>query len=141
MKTSTDAIIAYGFDLGEDRPEFLEGYEDFEDFIVAHTEIIEPQQPSHISPEAGSHWRAYREARRQAVESFPVELIIHCSNDYRMYFLAVRGTAIRAKRGTPIKLGVTFAPTKNEIRAMQEFCEKYGIEWQMPGWHLFSYWG
>ena len=33
MGVSTDAYLAYGYDLGEDPPSFLESWYDFEDFV------------------------------------------------------------------------------------------------------------
>lgn len=136
MTTSTDAILAYGFDLGEDRPEFLDGYEDFEDFIVEQARLIMPETDDYKDPA----WKAYWQAKREAVAAYPIELITHCSCEYPMYFLAVRGTEIQASRGTPVRLEMNLPPTKEQLRAMQTFCEQRGIEWQMPGWHLFSYW-
>jgi hypothetical protein len=149
MGVSTDAILAFGFDLGDaedmslaerfgaaERDEDEEDF-DFDDWIARQAGAIYPAGHSGIdSPE----YRAYSEKRDAAIAACPVEVITHCSYDYPMHFLALRGTERKAWRGHPVKVE-TPAPDASRLAAMRAFCEQHGIEWQEPAWHIFSLWG
>lgn len=144
MGVSTDAILAFGFDLGDDEDvslaeRFGADSEDFDfgDWIAAQAGAVYPEGHSGIeSPEYTAYW----ETRQAAIEACPVEVITHCSYDYPMYFLAVRGTESRAWRGHPQAV-TTGEVAPEKVAAMREFCEKHGIEWKEPRWHIFSLWG
>ena len=144
MGVSTDAILAFGFDLGleDEPPAFLqqEGEDapslDFEEFIQQEAGIQYPHGFGYGTPE----YDAYYQAKKAAIEACPVDLIMHCSHEYPMYFLAVRGTESKAYRGSPTK--VEAAPIEPaQVQAMREWCGAHGIEWQEPAWHIFSMWG
>lgn len=134
MGVSTDAIVAFGFNLGEEWPEALkiagedEDSTDFEDWIADHLGLGDWQQ------------EGYWERKREAVKAFPVDLIMHCSYDYPEYFIAVRGTEQRASRGYPVKLDLHEVDSA-KVQALREFCDQHGIEWGEPAWHTFSMWG
>ena len=142
MGQSTNAIIAYGFDLGEELPQSLqiarEEDSDFEweSFLIADYGIEVPTwQPG--------QYEAYSEARKTALTQVPVDVIEHCSGDYPMYFLAVRGTDITARRGYPERLPPRRPHdfvSQAQIDALYAFCKRHDIEWQEPGWHIFSMW-
>jgi hypothetical protein len=148
MSTSTDAIMAFGFDLGEELPEGLmtsielsdgEEHETFEwDEFVANQLLPDLAEPAH--DDYNKDWPKYWQKRRKAVEAFPLDMIMHCSLECPMWFLAIRGTEQRVNRGyvEPVK---QVAVTGEQIAALKAFCEKYGIEWQEPAWHIMSYWG
>jgi hypothetical protein len=148
MGVSTDAILAFGFDLGDEEDKSLAarfGVEepddgesfDFEDWLGEQAGAVYPAGHSGIdSPE----YRAYSEKRNAAIDACPVEVVMHCSYDYPMHFLALRGTKQRAWRGSP-KAVATEGPAPEQIAAMRQFCEQHGIEWQEPAWHIFSMWG
>lgn len=131
MGTSTDAIVAFGFNLGEEWPEALriegEEYPDFEDWIAEHLGLGDWQV------------EGYWARKREAVNAFPVEIISHCSGDYPEYFIAIRGTQQRASRGYPVKLE-TGEVDSSKVQALREFCAQHGIEWEEPAWHAFSMW-
>lgn len=131
MGTSTDAIVAFGFNLGEEWPESLrvedEDSPDFEDWIADQLGLGEWQEDG------------YWERKREAVAAFPVDIITHCSCDYPEYFIAVRGTEQRAHRGYPVRLEIPEIDTA-KIAALRQFCQQHGIEWEEPVWHAFSMW-
>jgi len=145
MGVSTDAILAFGFDLGDEEDQSLasrlgaadDEFEDFEDWIAVQAGAVYPAGHSGIdSPE----YQAYRAKRDAAISACPVEMVMHCSHDYPMHFIAVRGTKSRAWRGSP--QAIIAGPVAPElIDAMRAFCEAHGIEWQEPAWHIFSMWG
>lgn len=96
-------------------------------------EVFEEQNPE---------WREaldkFYEDNRLIQERCPVELIRHCSCDYPMYILAVKGHTTKASRGYPTPVSNMNVDPNAEIEA-QKFCQKYGIDWQ-PQWWLASDW-
>ena len=118
---------------GDEPP--VEGFLDFDEWLLEQAGVEYPDSPFD-SPE----YKAYEAACDAARDACPVEVIWHCSGEYPMYFLALRGTERKAFRGTPVAVGIPRQPTKKELKAMAEFCEKHGIEWQNPQWHIFSMW-
>jgi hypothetical protein len=144
MGTSTNATVAFGFDLGEELPEAWrteddsDGSFDWDDIVAAESGVVAPVGEYDSSDPA---WPKYWDATRKAVAKFPFTLIHHCSGDCPMYFLAVNGTEQVARRGYPEKLKRVEFAQHETIAAMRAFCDKHGIEWQEPAWHLFSYWG
>jgi hypothetical protein len=146
MGQSTNAILAFGFDLGAEEedcvPEALraacddgDGGFDFETLVLADAGLREPNHQDYKAPE----WRAYWDAKDAAVKAYPVALEFHCSGEYTMYFLAIQGTVTTARRGYPqvVELA-SIAPEKEQ--ALRDFCERFGIEWVEPRWTVFSYW-
>ncbi len=141
MGQSTNAIIAFGFDLGEELPEKLselmeEHESDTDDVLAEECGISLPQYA------IGCDYTAYRESKDSALASIKINLIEHCSGDCPMYFLAARGSDHTAARGDPTALDVDAMNVKfeQEIEAMRAFCDRNGIEWQEPKWHIFSMW-
>lgn len=133
MGVSTDGILVFGIQLPEEEtPEFLEGFEnDFDDFIDSLNGL--PQWG-----EEGHDWNKTHAFR----DNFPVDLVQHCSYDYPMYILAVRGTEIMASRGYPKEIDpLTLKVDPEKIEFLRKFCEEYGIEWEEPKWYLCSMWG
>lgn len=135
MGTSTDGILAYGVALhdydecGIEELPFMEGHDDFDDLIAQLAGL----------PEYGEEGHSW-DKKREAVEAFPLELVRHCSGDYPNWILAVRGTVKTARRGYPVALNGSL-PTipKEGITALNEWCEKYGIE-KVWDWYLCSDW-
>jgi len=141
MGQSTDGIIAFGFDLGEDLSEHgdldqideeFEGDEDaFFEAALGIPAYGEPGRPSYAEIE-------------ELKKALPVQIIRHCSGDYPMYFLALPGTKKEASRGTPEAFDVTeLSVSTTAVTAFMKWCEDHGIEVpeEGPRWHLFSYWG
>jgi hypothetical protein len=105
MSTSTDAIIAFGFDLGdeEDLPEQLrellaEHEHETDECLAADHGIELPQYAT------GCDYKEYSAGRESALARLKIDLIPHCSGDYTMYFLAARGSDKKANRGYPTAL-------------------------------------
>lgn len=147
MGVSTDAILAFGFDLGdsEDMPiaerfgavaEDGESF-DFEEWLAVKAGAVYPLGHSGIDSEA---YKTYSARRDAAISACPVDLVMHCSYDYPMYFLALRGSKTKAWRGYP-QVVATPRPMPEQIEAMKSFCADHRIEWQEPNWHIFSMWG
>lgn len=150
MTQSTDAIFAFGFDLGEEEnlPENLlkaltgdEECVDVDEFICREAGLgyethPDPNSRPEVRSKAIDDWYA---ARRAAVAAYPLDLVAHCHHEYRMYFLAIRSTVVTAARGCPEEIK-SMGFEGAHLQALREFCAKYGIEWQDPNWYIFSDW-
>jgi hypothetical protein len=136
MGVSTNALMAFGFDLGEERPESFtdsdEGYFEADEFLLRDFDAGIPEWTPGVGPD-------YWDNKSAALAKIPVDIIEHCSGEYPMYFLAVRGTECEARRGYP-SVAEQREIAAAEIDAMRAFCEKHGIEWQEPRWYIFSMW-
>lgn len=144
MSQSTDAILAFGFNLTDEDEDIKEIFgvdeEDefeFDEWLATMAGAIYPAGHAGIDSPA---YVAYSNACKAAVAACPVELVTHCSAEYPMYFLAVRGTVTTAKRGYPEAV-FTYVPEQERIDAARAFCIEMGIELQEPQWHIFSMWG
>jgi hypothetical protein len=140
MGVSTNAILVFGVELGEDVPESLLGEDgsfDFEDILAADAGLFEPIcGTENLST-------PYWEAKRKAVAEAPVELVWHCSGEYPMYILGVPGTEKTANRGHPRTVTPSdFAtPSDEKIEAFKKWCEDHDIVLEAePAWLLCSYW-
>lgn len=132
MGTSTDAIIAYGFDIGEEKPAFLEGVEDSDlgNYLVKKAGLPED-----------TPWQK----RAELEKTCPVEIIEHCSGEYPMYFLALRGSKVKASRGFPVNIEeleekMSGSSSKDKVELAELWCQENGLETKTFAWHLFSMW-
>lgn len=128
MGQSTDGILVFGIDLGEDMPEFLEEHEnDWWSFMDAISGLAD--HPDY-------------EKRRKFREEHGADLVSYCSYDYPMYILAINGTERRVKRGYITEIDPeSLTVPQEKIDALKKFCEEYDIEWHEPKWLLVSMWG
>lgn len=132
MGVSTDGILVFGFEVGEEdeRPDFLEGVEDFDEYVDRESGL----------PEWGEHGHSF-EDQRAFRDKYPVDLITHCSYDYPMHILAVRGTKRRASRGYPLEIDPTDLNVPSEkLEAFKNWAAERGIQGE-PKWLLCSLWG
>lgn len=115
MGVSTDGILVFGCDMGEG-----EDLEEDSPFGLLVKEDDDCDLP----------------------DDAPVEVVRHCSYDYPMYILAVRGTKKRASRGYLQEIDpASFVIDGEKIAAAKAFAEARGIEWKDPKWFLCSLWG
>ncbi len=134
MGQSTDAILFYGILLEEEDevPAFIAeaGFEDFDEYVESQSGL----------PLYGEEGHSF-EAHRAYKDSLPVEMIYHCSGDYPMYGLAVKGSKLRASRGHPITLenGLPNV-SKDQEQAFLLWVSERGIEADDPKWILCSNW-
>lgn len=142
MGVSTNALIAFGFDLGEAGDREVDLSELFPDPDGGD----EPQLDEWLLEKAGvvfkngMNYDDFKKKRDKVLAACPVALVEHCSNEHPMYLLAVRGTVKVARRGyaEPFELPQV---SQEQIEAAKAFCDEHGIEWETPKWTLFSYWG
>ncbi len=184
MGVSTDGILVFGVDIGEDQegmpwtsqleeetddevedPEETEG-EDFEGFVyqlagvpsmaslweeyyawekqwktgdyVHDSEALDTYH--RLNPEWDRKLSEIYALRHKALEECPVELIYHCSLDYPMYILGLKGHVHRARRGYPEVVESLEVDPVMLARA-QEYCKMAKIPFESPRWLLASLWG
>jgi len=148
MSVTTNAIIAYGISLDEDQEIPWEtgddteveewwlkvnGYEPPFKMFDEHGMWINGVEPPQEKQDV------YWNHRRAALEAnpLPVEIVLHCSGDYRMYIVAVPGTVTEAYRGYPVAISVIRPPTEMS-KPVMDFCERFGLKGDGPDWWLAS---
>lgn len=138
MSQSTDGILVFGFDVGEENPVgnlFTDEIEEFDDLIISESGL------PHYDGNNTDDYREYWSKIKAVIDACPVDIISHCSGDYPMYIVAVRGTYHNASRGYPEALSAdAFNVPQEKIDAAQKWCEDHGVEWQAPSWLLASMW-
>lgn len=112
MGQSTNAIIAYGVDLGEEIPKWL----------------------LEFGPKDAEEGDMY-ELEEILEEKYGMKLEIHCSDSCPMYVLAVAESVRTAYRGSPQKLGKGLKTAPEWAKTWEPF-KKAG----KPTWLLFSLW-
>jgi hypothetical protein len=138
MGVSTDAILAYGVDLGDDID--LDWLEDVDDIGEAlESRLLE--KLAGFTDEWTDGDETYFDRKQAAEEKTGVEIEYHCSYDYPMYFLAARGSVTRANRGYPQKVPTLLSRTRYWDESLLEAQKALGLEVKTPGWYLFSMWG
>lgn len=140
MSTSTDGILAYGYDLGEN---FGVGYD-------------QPENPSWLHDESEESYhdqacRALFAAAGKPVEPdvyvdaddlkelCGIEVVYHCSDGCTMYILAAKH--ITARRGYPQEVDLTLPDDGHERLAWAVKVLELDLGDKKPGWLLASYWG
>lgn len=144
MGQSTNAILAYGVDFGEDVP-FSEEYLKTLDLSPADDgeTIIEAifEHDFKIPPYGDPGRPDYSEISKLE-NLMPVELIRHCALECPMYVLAVRGAHTEASRGYPQVIepaALTVDPYA--IAAFKVWCQQHGVSLETePKWLLMSDW-
>ncbi len=101
MSIASDGILAFGWNLGDDLdlgwldPENSDIGDQIDKRLLAKLASFTEEFVPEIN---------YWERRNAAKDNIGVELIIHCSYDYPMYFLSAKGSASYAYRGSPVTI-------------------------------------
>lgn len=156
MGVSTNGILFYGIDLGEDfeydreaLPFTDEQYgvweedgKEWEDLWAALHGVFGPSVE--YGEENKEVFHAYWDKKGELEKTSPCEVDLHCSYEYPIYYVALRGANFTAYRGSPEEVSLDFPDgmTKEEADAkIKEFCEKMGLPYSQPKWYLASLWG
>lgn len=134
MGQSNDAKLYFGIQMeDEGMPEWMGDFCDFDDFILSKSGLTEEKIDQ-------LDWKE----KKALVEACPVKLFEHCSYEYTMYILGVRGMEFSASRGYPVEISVNDLDTQNEktlekIEAFRVWCRNNDIELtEEPKWLLCS---
>lgn len=138
MGVSTDAILAYGFDLGDDNDIGIEIDEErgtidtLNDILLEKNGLYE-----RWAPKLEGYW----ERRDKALATLGVEIVLHCSYDYPMVFIAAKGSVTNASRGYP-QIITSFGIDPEWDSKLYKALSDLGIIVDSPpAWQLFSMWG
>lgn len=134
MSISTDAILVFGFEIGVendgDPPDFLNG-NSFEEFVVGLSGVT-----------LSEDYAVACEQTKELMSECPAELVRHCSDEYSMYILAVRGTVSLANRGYPAEIDLEKLDIHpDQIYDLENWCEANNIPYEKPKWLLCSFCG
>lgn len=149
MGVSTNADICFGIWFGED-VEFP--WDEYSDSIYSWWREVngwesiydtDGEYKNGIKP-TEKEIRDYYDKQREFDTQFPllVELVNAQSTSYPAYILALKSTIITAHRGYPVQISRdNLVVPFDEITLLQQFCAKYGIEYEgEPAWYLSSFW-
>ena len=154
MSVSTDVILCYGFSFDEDYEfpwedsgdsewdieswwlESVHGYKPpFRLFTDDGDYIDGRKPPSERVSEYFAHRRAFAKEH-----PLPIRLIMHCHGDYPMWILAAPSSVTVARRGYPEEIHVLLPVSGEELNALEDFCERWELGGDGPGWWLVSLW-
>lgn len=143
MTVSTDAILAYGHDLGE-----LDALYELEPEWLDRDNPGGALDARLLAELAGftEEWveggHGYFDRKDVAEDATGVEVLTHCSLDVPMYFLAARGSELTASRGYPQKaLSPLVVDPRWDERIARAVAAIGLVLPDPPAWHLFSMWG
>jgi hypothetical protein len=149
MTTSTDGILAYGFDLGEyygfewdddtPRPAWVDSddYEAAENALIAANGFTDPE-PDFGTDREG--WLSWSQRRDDAKKALGIEMVMHCSDSCTMWILAAKHYT--ASRGYPKEVNLDLPEGADERLAWAvDVLGLYMFEGQQPKWLLASWWG
>jgi len=140
MSQSTDAILVFGIDYGGE-PNFPWRDEDNEDLDLETwwaklNGLSEPEVE--FSEKTKPLFHEYWEKKTELFKACPIEELTHCSGEYPMYILAVKGTEKKASRGYP-EYNVSLEPV--DSFTLIKFCQDHNISMpSKPSWILCSDW-
>lgn len=151
MGQSTDALLMYGYDLGDPEQWKIKGvgeYDSWEpDWLDESDGLIESAAVK-LRAAAGfteTDWWAegFFARRKEADARIGVEIVSHCSHEFRMYVLAAH--EIRAWRGEPkfFDLSELSPLTVEADKRLASALKVLGFrpEQERPQWILASDWG
>lgn len=151
MGVSTDGIVTFGVEVTEEElppypwppADYVEGAEEEEDdlptYLAKRAGAVDPWE---AEPQPSEERRdAWYVAKEEAMKNSPIEIVLHCSYDFPMYIVALKGTTTKAWRGSPKELTIPFIELAR-IAEAKAFCEEHKIHpFHNPKWLLCSMWG
>jgi hypothetical protein len=134
MSADPEAIIYYGFPL-EDYEDEEYSYHDRND---EWEQLKRPEQPADKGNYRTPEWDAWRE--KMAIWSkSPENIEIEWSGgeNCEAYYIHASGLkhSVEWNEQKPLA-GISFESQPEADEQLRQFCEKFGIEWKQPGWHL-----
>lgn len=143
MGQSTNAILFFGIDLGEDAelPWLAEDseHEECEEFLA---DKLVPNRPDCDYEGNEELFDVYWDKRHAVVKDLGCAVATHCSCDYPMHYIFLTGFRWIAKRGYPEEIVSRRLRevSPDDIEKLRKFCELLGIPWETPRWYLASDW-
>lgn len=129
MGVSSDGILVYGIDLGEEKPEFLDDFEDLDELLLADGNQPQWGDPGH---DFNKQWAF--------LATCPADMTMYCSYECPMYILSMRGTKKDVARGYVEEIS-SLDVDADKRAAFIAWCIAHGIENPEPKWLLASMYG
>ena len=141
MSVSTDGLLVFGVNYGEELPEAIE--EIFTKYeIEGHYRYSSYDFNDVVDQELGiiNKDMGYKE-REEARKEYPVTLETYCHCEYPMYILSIPGTKYRCWRGDAIEVSPQdmILPQK-KIDEFKKWMTDHNLPVKEPKWFLVSYW-
>ncbi len=140
MGVSTDGILFFGIDLGDDEPR--EDGEDWQQFVAAKLGVKPPSIPYNDEDrEVVAIWEAYWAKRAETIEGLGCTVGDHCCIEDPSYYVALSDRSVWAHRDYPEVTDqdlLTVPP--DDVEKLKHFCGLLEIPWTKPQWHLASWW-
>jgi hypothetical protein len=159
--------LLYGADWGEDIPEVFDELGDvsLEDLVLKDYDIDVPwtdvpdddwlreNYPPKTSPYRSSYelWKDvnpkfvkrlkdYYSARKAILEEIdiPIEIEYAGTDGYHIYIPYVKGYKYSSYQSEIVRIPKLFSPSEAEMDKVAQFCRKYDLPWENPGWILTS---
>lgn len=136
MSTDAKALIYYGFPLEDwDDPEFL--YHELNETWEKQRRPTEPEDKSSYRTPEWDEWRTEMREWEASPENVKIDWS-GCEND-ESYYVHAEGLEVSVEWGEQKPLAEVDLLSQPEAdKFIREFCEKTGIEYKQPGWHLAS---
>ena len=157
MGTSSDGVLCFGIDFGEDYEFPWDNYKgddsdeegDIDDWWMIQSGYIpsveiynkEGELIEGVTTETEDEYWGHRR-KFQEQNPLPVDLALYCSYDYPMYILAVKGTQSSACRGEVVEIE-NLDVDHDSKKTLEDFCDKYlDLDAdKIPKWYLCSLYG
>jgi hypothetical protein len=140
MGLSSDAILFYGLELGEDSP-FIG--QDVDDIETSWNNEHGCPEPPDSKDYRGAEWKAWRKEKDEWEKTGNgIRVGCHCCDGDPIEYVTLMAHEYTAFRGHAEKVDpAKLEPTQEQKDSLLEFCEKYGIDCSEPGWFLVSWMG
>lgn len=162
MGTSTNAILFYGYPLGDEDSSF-EIPEDWEEVYAKAMGLELPPEPypsrevprtkannydstpKGYTPEEQTiidSYSAFWKAKRDLIAEKGVKIDSHCSCDYPMYYVHITKAEKNAHRGEEVEITPeSLTGEAHWAEQLKDFCKVMGFEVKgEPKWYLVSMW-
>lgn len=138
MGVSTNAILFYGIDIGEEVPDWDEdALDEWEVTYASRLGIKEPEVPYNDNEEVH---KKYWDNKSKLAKASGCKVGQYCCSEYPMRYVALKETETTVYRGEAVEIKSLTVPVDANDK-LRRFCKVMGIEYQDPKWFLTSYWG
>lgn len=140
MGNSVHAHLAFGINFDDNNP-VPDRFESLTEYIMDEKGIKEvPYVDEDKDPEEYKKWSRHRGHVHVTENSYPLELLWHCSSYEPCYALVLRNREYIACRGDISEFkpsDLTVSP--EEIQYFKDFCEKNDLSYSEPTWFIAPY--
>jgi len=132
VSTNPEALLYYGFPIGEEMPDGIDYFDASQKWEEAHR----PKEPDDRSDYRTPEWDEWR-ARLQEWKKSPeyVEVGWSGAENCECYYVHAYGLLISVEWGEQIEVNLA-SPGPEWDEQIRRFCESCGLEFNQPKWYL-----